>query len=229
MKIEKIDNNKIKIMFDSTELEENDISIHSFLSNSENTKKLFLAILDIANEEFGFNAKNCKISYEAISFDNKKFVIIITKNPVSVEKRKAEKNASPYNLLEITNSINNEFKSTSNVKPKKADFPIFNTQNDTEILLYKFENMEELFSFCNYLESFNNTVSFNNSLYEYNDKYFLEINLENLDYEKRKKIVALISEYNTNLNLDCLCTFLFKEHVTLLINNNAIENLQKKI
>ena len=52
MKIEKINENKIKIMFDSKELEENHISLHSFLSNSIEAQKLFLAILDIADEEF---------------------------------------------------------------------------------------------------------------------------------------------------------------------------------
>ena len=102
MKIEKVNENKIKISFDYSELEENNISVHSFLSNSYSTQKLFLAILDIANEEFGFNAKNCKISYETISFDNKEFLVIITKSTNSLDSN----NLSPYNLLEICNKNN---------------------------------------------------------------------------------------------------------------------------
>ena len=47
MKIEKLNENKLKIMFDYTELEENNISIHSFLANSKQTQEFFLAILNI--------------------------------------------------------------------------------------------------------------------------------------------------------------------------------------
>jgi adapter protein MecA 1/2 len=80
MRIEKINNNKIKIMFDATELEENNITIHSFLSGSLEAQRLVYAILDIANEEFGFDTENCNISSETISFSNKNFVIIVTKS-----------------------------------------------------------------------------------------------------------------------------------------------------
>ena len=75
MKLEKINETKLKIIFDSHELEENNISVHSFLSNSLESQKLFLAILDIANEDLGFDTINSRISYEAISFDNKQFII----------------------------------------------------------------------------------------------------------------------------------------------------------
>lgn len=100
MKIEMVDNNKLKIMFDYIELEENNISIHSFLSNSTEAQNFFLAILDIANEDLGFNKAKSNLSYETISFDNKFFVIIVTK----------DNTPSNSQLLEENNSnIKNEF------------------------------------------------------------------------------------------------------------------------
>lgn len=77
MKIEKISENKLKIMFSSKELEENNISVHSFLSNSKQSQNFFLAILDIANEDLGFNFSTSNLIYDTISFNNKFFIIIV--------------------------------------------------------------------------------------------------------------------------------------------------------
>ncbi len=79
MKIEKLTENKLKVMFSSTELEDNNISIHSFLANSKETQNFFLAILNIANEDLNFELNTSQITYDTISFSNKYFVIIITK------------------------------------------------------------------------------------------------------------------------------------------------------
>lgn len=220
MKIEKINSNKIKIMFDSIELKENNISVHSFLSNSPDTQKLFLAILDIADEEFGFDVKNCSISYETISFNNKDFLIIITK---SINHSK-HNNISAYNLLEIYNHQNNNLEFESN--NTSLSCPIYNLKNDTKILLYEFNDMEDLYSFCNYLKIFLPNKIFKNSLYQYDNKYFLEINLENLNILDTKKITSIISEYKNHLILSELTFIKLKECANLIIKNNAIQLLK---
>ena len=79
MKIEKLNENKLKVIFSSKELEENNISIHSFLANSKESRKFFLAILNIANEDLNFRLNTSQITYDTISFSNKYFVIIIKK------------------------------------------------------------------------------------------------------------------------------------------------------
>ena len=50
MTIKKINNEKIKIIFYSTELMENNISVHSFLSGSIESHRFIYKLLDIANE-----------------------------------------------------------------------------------------------------------------------------------------------------------------------------------
>lgn len=79
MKIKLLDENNLKIIFDYKELEENNISVHSFLSNSKQAQDFLLAILNIANEDFGFNITNNNLSYETFSFKNIFFIILITK------------------------------------------------------------------------------------------------------------------------------------------------------
>lgn len=222
MKIEKVNNDKIKISFDYSELEENNISVHSFLSNSYSTQKLFLAILDIANEEFGFNTKNCKISYETISFDNKEFLVIITK----LENLSDTQNLLPYNLLEICNSNSKSCEKENKIETYNLSCPIYDSKNDTKILLYEFDTMEDLYSFCDYLKNSLSYEIFKNSLYQYDNKYFLEINFDNLNILDIKKITSIISEYKNFLILSRLTICKLKECANLIIENNAIQLLK---
>ena len=78
MKLEIINKNKLKIAFSSEELEENGISVHSFLSNSIVIKKFIYAILEIAEEELNFTYKNYNYTLESFSFNHTHFIIYIT-------------------------------------------------------------------------------------------------------------------------------------------------------
>lgn len=191
MKLEMVDNNKLKIMFDYIELEENNISIHSFLSNSIEAQKFFLAILDIANEDLGFNQTHSNLSYETISFDNKFFVIIVTKDN--------------------NTTISNTSKDSYIIEENK--------------LLYKLRDTNELFYFCDFLKTIFPNLNFNSSLYQYENLYFLKINLENLDNNTKKLIIFQLSEFKNNLHLSEMAFKRFEEFAEIIIKNNAIQVL----
>ena len=80
MKLEMLNDSKLKISFDSKELEENGISIHTYLSGSKLIKKFIYAILEIAEEELNFTFKNYKLDVESYSFNHTHFIIYITKD-----------------------------------------------------------------------------------------------------------------------------------------------------
>jgi len=117
MKIQKISETKTRVIFDYRELEENNISVHSFLSNSEETKKLINSIINIVNEELNFCDDIDEIKYDIISFCNKVFIIMLSKN-VELQKNKNsnfaffrfEKLEEAYNLIDLLknyfNSLN---------------------------------------------------------------------------------------------------------------------------
>lgn len=181
MRIEKIDDNKLKIMFNSDELEENNITVHSFLSGSNEAKKLFLAILDIANEEFGFDIENCNIFSETLSFGNKNFIIFITK----------------------------KFASSENI----------------EKLIYRFDTIEDLFQFCKYANFELENIDIENSLYKYNDSFFIVIDIEKLDVSKKQLVISILSEYTDNIYLSPLAFAKFLEHSFLILSDRAIQSL----
>lgn len=218
MRIEKVSENKIKVMFDSTELEENNISVHSFLSNSFESQKLFLAILDIANEEFGFDIKNCKVSCETISFNNKNFVVIVTK----LLKSTLKASSTTYNLLEMPNSSE-----PSKSAEKNKNFS-FQFESNTEKLVYRFDNMNNVIEFCKYFSINFSNLDIASFLYQYEDNFFLIIDFNDKQLNEKEKIASILSEFETNLYLSKLAILKLEEYSEIIIKNNAIRVLEKK-
>ena len=66
MKIEKLNIDKIRIILNNEDLKNNDIDIHSFMSNSTKSQNLFLYILDLAKEQYDFSTDNYKIKDETM-------------------------------------------------------------------------------------------------------------------------------------------------------------------
>ena len=72
MKIEKLDENKIRITLNMDDLNEHDIDYHTFMSNSIETQSIFLDMLNTAEREVGFNTDDCRIMIEAVALKDRK-------------------------------------------------------------------------------------------------------------------------------------------------------------
>ncbi|MGN1310138.1 MAG: adaptor protein MecA [Clostridia bacterium] len=84
MQIEKINENKLEVIINVADLEEKDITLQSFMSETIENQSLFLEILNFADKQVGFNLKNCEIIVEAFSIPSKNsFILIITRIPSS--------------------------------------------------------------------------------------------------------------------------------------------------
>ena len=79
MQIEKINNNKLKVVLDLADLENNNIDINTFMSNSLESQELFLNILDLAEKDLNFYTNNSKLIVESICLGNNIFIFTITK------------------------------------------------------------------------------------------------------------------------------------------------------
>ncbi len=72
MKIEKLNEDKIRITLNMEDLSERDIDYHAFMSNSIESQNIFFDMLDTADKEVGFNTDDCKIMIEAIALKDRK-------------------------------------------------------------------------------------------------------------------------------------------------------------
>ncbi len=71
MKIEKLDENKIRIILNMDDLNAHDIDYQTFMSNSIETQSIFLDMLNTAEKEFGFNTDDCRIMIEAVALKDR--------------------------------------------------------------------------------------------------------------------------------------------------------------
>ena len=205
MKIEKLNENKIRITLNIDDLKEKDIDLHTFMSNSIESQKIFLDMLDEAEKEVGFVTDDYKIMIEALALANGTFVLTITK--IVTDSSKDKKRLKKVNIKRKLTDINSK---TS---------------------IYKFLSFDD---FCKFSEIFKTytykdilMLSQKMSLYFYNDYYYLFIYNINSNLNIAKLFTNSIVEhalpvYNTNL-----FTGKLQEYGKLIIKNNAINTCLK--
>lgn len=193
MKIEKLSDTKIRIIFSIQELEKQNIDYHSFMSNSIENKFMFTSLLYKAKEELDFNTDNCQVSVETFELSDGNFILTITKLG-SKNKRVTLKRKVP-NLH--NNSCIYKFYNMDNF----CDFCDF-LKNSSPHILEKLKNK--------------------NSLFKVNNEYFLVIDNLVLDYKNMSSFSSTITEFATFTNSSDSLISKFVENSQCIIRNNAI-------
>ena len=169
MKIEKITDNKIRIILNLEELSNNNINLSDFINNDPKTQKFFLDILNKAEKDFGFYTKDCKLLIEAFSSLDEVYVVTITK--FSSKKNKT--------TLKLKRQKHKSFSSYAVYKFDSFD---------------EFCNLCELVDNSNlHITNICKKIS----LYSYNNTYYLVFSKLNLSYRNFKKLFSIISEFAT--------------------------------
>ena len=205
MKFEKLNENKIKIIVSMKDLEDKDISLHDFMSNSIESQELFLDLLEEAEEKIGFKTSNCKIRVEAFAMTDKDFILTITK------------------ILPDTSSR----QSTPALRKKlKVKRKITNIE-DAKDSIYKFNTFDDFCNFAEYL-SINKSIDVSKlaksvQLYTYNNFYYLVFHNINNKYKKLSTFYASITEFASYVLSPDLFIHKLHETGTLFIKNNALK------
>ena len=148
MKIEKLTDNKIRIILNIDDLAKKNIDVHTLIKDNSMSQKLFKKILIEAKKEVGFDPQDCRLLIEAYISSEGFFVLTVTK---ILEELNKEKNSS--------------------IKPKAKRKSL---NNNCSTAIYEFDSFEDFESFCTYLSNTKlNNFAKKLSLYEYEDKYFL--------------------------------------------------------
>lgn len=220
MKIEKLNENKIRITLSIEDLNERNIDLHSFMSNSIENQDIFFDMLDKADAEVGFNTDDCRIMIEALALKNGFFVLTITKfehskdfNPLN--QKNVHKRAS--NFADSKKEISND--SSFTIKRKRPTF-------DPSKTIYSFESFD---AFCNFCRFLNNTlnkeqiISFAKSadLYEYNSNYYLILSDIDTSSDKSQFICSSITEFAHFVNSSTLFERKVKEYGKLVVQKDA--------
>ncbi len=202
MKIEKLTDNKIRIILNMDDLASKNIDIHSLIKNSEGTQKFFKKILKEAQKEVGFDVDNSKLLIEAFISTDGFFILTFTKIDNNFTHKRTN-SSTPKTKIKI-----------SSVSAKSS--------------IYAFDSFEDFCSFCTYINNskLKDLSSFakNVSLYEYNSEYYLIFSEINSDFKNISLLYTLISEFAKLYGTSDSVVGKIKEYGNVIFKNNAIKN-----
>lgn len=207
MRFEKLSNDKIRIILDLQDLEDNDIDYQSFMSNSSDSQKFFMEILDEAEEQTGFITKDYKLMIEALATIEGDFIITVTRSlpefDVSSYKKRTIKARRKSNKL----------------------------NNDS--IIYEFSCFDDIFDFVLLLKNLNltglNTFTKDFSLYTYKNNYYLVMDNINKNFANIKTFLCALTEFGKSINNSNLFKSKLNEYGTLIVKNNFYKALSKNL
>lgn len=203
MKIEKLTDNKIRVIVNPTDLNIEKVDINLIINKALEYQNFFSKVLEQAKEELNFDTTNCKLLIEAFSISDDILIFTITK----------------YSSNEKTSTTNNTKKKLI-AKRKSINISKKN-------LICKFQTFDEFCDFCNCIYSFKyfdmKQFSKNISLYLYHDTYYLVIKSIDTSYKNIKTFYHIMSEFSICNSFSSSFENKLIEHGKIIIKKNAIE------
>ena len=206
MKIEKLTENKIRIILKKEDFKDKTIDINQLFLTTPESQQLFLELLNRAEKEVDFDTTGHKLLIEASSENEDIFIFTITK------------------YIETDINVKSEHKKILTIKKTSN---IFNASS----LIYKFNEFEDFCEFCDFANS-NDNINIkklykNSILYLYNNTYFLVIDGINLTNHSLLALHSNLLEFSSLTKYTKNFKFKLKEHGKVIIKNNAINTGMK--
>ena len=202
MKIEKLTENKIRIILDTDELQAQNVDVKSLIHNTDTAQELFKQILKRAEKEVGFVVADAKLLIEAYISSEGFFVITFTKFTPDIK--------------------------TSNNKKSKLKVKRKSPYSSSKNVIFEFDNFDEFCNFCtyinnSYLDTFNK-IAKKNVLYEYNSKFYLSLSDINTNSTNLELFYTSISEFAKIISTSVGFENKLIEHGKIIFKANAIKN-----
>jgi len=207
LKIEKIDENKVKITLTLDELSQRQISLKDIEQDSNTAQDLFLDLLEESDLQEDFLMDDSQLFVEASSDNENLFIVTITKIDYMPE------------LAKYATTKKKTRKKTSSKTNAVSEYTVASC-------IYKFSNLDKILDLSSKLKlekSFMGT----NSLYKYEDSYFIVFSPSSIKNAKFIKTFVILSEYCDQYYAADMYKTLVKEKSKLIIEKKALQTLSK--
>ena len=204
LKIEKLTENKLRIIMRKDDFKEKNINLQAMLNKSEDLQKFFWEIITQAQKEFDFSIDGYKLLIEGFSSDNEIYIFTITKYIDTTMQKQMKENKSNRKKLTIK-------KKNEGIVPSNQ--------------IYSFNDFEDFCCVCNLIQDIKphlKGVSKESVLYLYNDTYFLTFTEVNVNHPYFKAFSSYIAEFATRRYFSKNYETKMKEHGTVIIKKNAL-------
>lgn len=212
MKIEKISDTQIKFILSRADLEDRNIKLEELSSPSDKTQNLFHDIMEQAMEECNFSAENAPLMVEAVPVASDGIMIIVTKLPDS------ENAENKLTLL-------SQSKDVRRFKRKSVALPETERTAEDSISIFSFSKLDDVIDVSSRIfDSFHGS----NSLYKYNQEYYLVLQLDTATNQATLDDIELIlGEYGQKHISSVLSKYYLVEHGEIILKNSAVKALAK--
>ena len=201
MKIEKINENKIRIFVTFDDLEERDIDLTTFNYNSPETQELFWDLMEQAELELGFETQESQLCIEAVSDVEQGFVITITRID------------DDGDFESIHKFIKNRYKRNELRAKRKAN------NLCSPVMIYSLESFDDL---CMLAVRLNPVYKGDSSVYRCEGSYFLVLRrIDGVD-NNINSMENILSEYGDRVMNALFFEGYLNEYGTLMMGKNAV-------
>lgn len=198
MKIEKLTENKIRVIVNANELGLSNMNAHNIMTKAIETQDIFSNILKEAEKTVDFCTDGCKLLIETFSSLDDILVFTITKY-----------------------SLDNDFKKKKLVAKRKS------FDNIGQKAVCYFENFNDFCKFCNAIKNihkFNNDKLIKTTtLYLWKDSYYLILKNLNTKCENISLFCSTLSEFGKLLSSSNSFECKLLEHGKVIIKKNAVD------
>lgn len=241
MKIEKINENKIRCILTRDDLEVRHIKLSEIAYGSEKARSLFRDMMEQASSQFGFEADNIPLMIEAIPMPNECIILDITKvsDPEELDTRFSRFSQSAGDVMEDNSRefLPDGADEVLDLFQKLLEHRLKNTPKETREeqaatiaseldmrKLYRFQRLESVMEASHILQGIYHGE---NRLYKNPDnaQYYLVITKSDHTPEEFNKVCNILSEYGTSSKYTASNEAYMNEHYTLLLGNQAIRDL----
>ena len=226
MKIEKISDTQIKVTLNHSDLMDRDLKLSELAYGSQKAQALFKDMMAKANEEFGFETDNVPLMIEAVPLSTDSIMIVVTKvdDPLQIEQKLEAIGERPTHRTfkdPEEDRLTDLALMGKDIEEVQAHSEPINKET---ILTYVFNDFD---SVCMAAHRLQPMFVGDNSLYKYNERYFLVMGKNKKSVNDLEGIVGVLDEFasrcpNSNLN-----EYFLKEHGKLMIDLHAIDVLYK--
>ncbi len=204
MKIERINDNKIKVEINSEDVKNWNVSIKKLTDNTPEAQELFRHAIKQAEKELAFSVGTSKLFVEAIPLKDEGFVMIISKFTSEAEAMEA---LTGNPMLRLKNA---EIKIKRVEKQKKKE----------SFAIYKFASFDEL---CSGVGEISHIFIGESCVYKFKDEFYLR--LEPSDMFGFYEIDNKISEFSERCKNSSFIDGYLMEYGEVFISFEAVETL----
>jgi len=223
MKIEKINDNQVKIVLSRVDLDERNLKIDELAYGSEKAQELFRDIMAEAHLQYGFESENLPLMIEAIPYSRDSITIIVTKvaNPPDLGER------FKYFQDKLQSDIHHHENISSNAlvptqKPVEPKSPL--------VFVFSFDTLDKTAlaatEICRRLPG---KLNITDMLFKYDELYYMYIELPHPNPAMAHKILSAACEFGQRHATTAYSKHYLLEHGTVLINNEALQKLDASL